>query len=215
MKSVRVFYKKLTRLKFISHLDMNRFMLRMLKKSGLPVWYTEGFNTHIYITFALPLSLGFQSEYDIMDFRVTDDDLSYDEITASLKKVMPPDLEVISCSEPWEKISEVAFAEFEITFSDNTISEKLDLFLKSGEILAAKKNKKGKEQITDISSKINSFNIIEKENKTVLNIVLSAGNDNLNPTLLLDTFKTSTDSVLPHYSVVRTKVMDKNLKLFK
>ena len=52
MRTVRVFYKKLGRLKFISHLDMNRFMLRALRLSGLPVWYTEGFNPHPYATFA-------------------------------------------------------------------------------------------------------------------------------------------------------------------
>ncbi len=62
MKNVRVFYSKKGRMKFISHLDMNRFMTRMILKSGLPVWYTEGFNPRPYLTFALPLSLGFESE---------------------------------------------------------------------------------------------------------------------------------------------------------
>ncbi len=216
MKSVRVFYKKLSRLRFISHLDMNRFMSRMLKKSGLPLWYTEGFNTHIYITFALPLSLGYESEYDVMDFKCTDDNLSYQEITASLKSVMPPDLEIISSAEPWEKISEVAFAEFRITFEKGKdIKDKLNAFLNSEEILVTKTNKKGKERVTDISEKISSFDITEADGKTVLNIVLSAGNDNLNPTFLLDTFSSSTGAILPCYSVVRTKILDKNLKLFK
>ena len=44
-------------MKFISHLDMQRFMIRMIRRSGIPVWYSEGFNPHPYITFALPLSL--------------------------------------------------------------------------------------------------------------------------------------------------------------
>ena len=67
----RVFYTKTGRLKYISHLDVNRLMQRALKRSGLPVWYSEGFNPHIYITFALPLALGLESRYEIMDFRLT------------------------------------------------------------------------------------------------------------------------------------------------
>ncbi len=216
MKNVRVFYKKLSRLKFVSHLDMNRFMSRMLKKSGLPVWYTEGFNTHIYITFALPLSLGFESEYDVMDFKVTDDNLTNEDIVLLLKRVMPPYLEIISAAEPLEKISEVAFAEFKIMFPKvNGLAVKLDSFLLSDEILVTKKNKKGREQTTDISKKINKFKITESEDKIILNIVLSAGNDNLNPTLLLDTFSNNTGFCLPYYSVLRTKILDKNLDLFK
>ena len=43
---------------YISLLDMQRVMQRVLKRSGLPVWHTLGFNPHIYMTFACPLSLG-------------------------------------------------------------------------------------------------------------------------------------------------------------
>ena len=73
LKSVRLFFKKNGPLKFVSHLDMNRVMIRLLRLSKVPVWYTEGFNRHPYITFALPLSLGFSSEYEVMDFRFDND----------------------------------------------------------------------------------------------------------------------------------------------
>lgn len=50
-QKVRLFFTKLDRAKYISHLDMNRCMSRALKRSGLPVWYTGGFNPHMYLTF--------------------------------------------------------------------------------------------------------------------------------------------------------------------
>ncbi len=56
MITVRAFYKKTGRLKYISHLDINRCMQRAIKMSGLPVWYTEGFNPHAYVTFASALT---------------------------------------------------------------------------------------------------------------------------------------------------------------
>ena len=67
LRNVRIFYEKKGRMKFVSHLDMNRFMSRLIAKSKIPVWYTEGFNSHIYINFALPLSLGFESDYEVLN----------------------------------------------------------------------------------------------------------------------------------------------------
>ena len=80
MRNVRIIYKKKSLLKFISHLDMNRFMTRVLRRTDIPFWYTEGFNTHLYINFALPLSLGFESDYEIMDLKITDDEYSFAQI---------------------------------------------------------------------------------------------------------------------------------------
>jgi hypothetical protein len=82
LKNVRLFYTKHSRMRFVSHLDMTRFMSRIIRRAKLPVWYTEGFNPHLYLTFALPLSLGMESEYEICDIRLTDDEFPIDEICA-------------------------------------------------------------------------------------------------------------------------------------
>ena len=84
--TVRAFYRKEGRIKYISHLDMNRCISRDLKRSGLPVWHTLGFNSHIYLTFALPLSLGYESLCDSFDFRLTREmDLRSEEHTSELQ----------------------------------------------------------------------------------------------------------------------------------
>ena len=62
---VRAIFEKTGRSKYISHLDLNRCMLRTFRRSGLPIWYTEGFNPHLYYAFALALSLGFESSCEI------------------------------------------------------------------------------------------------------------------------------------------------------
>lgn len=41
--TVRFWFKKLGRAKFISHLDLMRAMTRTLRIARLPLWYTEGF----------------------------------------------------------------------------------------------------------------------------------------------------------------------------
>ncbi len=56
MTTVRVWFTKTGEASYISLLDLQRVMQRALKRSGLPVWYTQGFNPHIYMTFAAPLA---------------------------------------------------------------------------------------------------------------------------------------------------------------
>ena len=53
MPNLRLFYRKRGRAKYISHLDITRCMQRSLKRAGLPVWYTQGFNPHMYMTFEI------------------------------------------------------------------------------------------------------------------------------------------------------------------
>ena len=60
MKDIRIRFEKTGRARYISHLDLTRAMTRAVRRAGLPIWYTEGFNKHPYLTFAAPLSLGFE-----------------------------------------------------------------------------------------------------------------------------------------------------------
>ena len=69
MREVRLRFSKTGRLKYISHLDINRAMSRALKRAGIPLWYTEGFNPHPYMSFSLPLSLGVESLCESVDLR--------------------------------------------------------------------------------------------------------------------------------------------------
>ena len=69
MTTIRVWFTKTGEASYISLLDLQRVMQRALKRSGLPVWYTLGFNPHIYMTFAAPLSLGQESLAETVDFK--------------------------------------------------------------------------------------------------------------------------------------------------
>ncbi len=213
LRSVRVFYEKFGSMKFISHLDMNRFMIRMVRVSKIPVWYSEGFNPHPYITFALPLSLGFDSSYEIMDIRLDDDSFTNGQVFDSLNSVMPPDIKLFKVCDPVMKAGEIASAEFVVSFEnrDKNLQEKFTDFLSAEEILTEKKSKKGKVNIVDISKMIHSFRF--EENKLILKLA-AGGSDNLNPKLLLEAFSNKNNTVLPNYSIKRTMIYTKDYKPF-
>lgn len=187
MENVRIFYKKKDRMKFVSHLDMTRFMIRMLRKAEIPVWYTEGFNKHTYINFALPLSLGFESNKEIMDFKITEE-MSAQEIFNRLNSVFPSGIELIKVSEPKLKPKEIKYAEYFVLFEENIVKELTDFLLKD-EIVVIKKGKKGKQTEINLKPHIIKNEITANNNNTLLKLVLPAGSElNINPSLLINAF---------------------------
>lgn len=114
MKPVRIRFEKTGDGKFISHLDLNRTMIFALRRAKLPVWYTEGFNPHPYITFALALPVGVESTCEIMDFRLTADAFPVEEIPARLNACLPESLRVLEAYESGAKPSGIAFARYAV-----------------------------------------------------------------------------------------------------
>ena len=211
MRNVRIFYKKMGRMKFISHLDMTRFMSRLIAKSKIPVWYTEGFNRHIYMNFAVPLSLGFEGLYEILEIRIMDDNFTNEDCLKALNNVAVEGIEFLSVCDQEQNMKDIGFAEFCLCF-DECVPNGIEEFLNSESILCEKKGKKGKIKEIDLIPKINSFKI---ENN-VLTLVLVAGNeDNLNPTLVMDTFFDKSNKEPIFYSVTRTAILNKKLEIFE
>lgn len=216
LKNVRIIYEKNGRMRFVSHLDMNRFMSRIIHRTNIPIWYTEGFNKHPYITFALPLSLGFESRYEVMDFRITDDEYSFEEIRNSFNNVLPPYLKIVDVFEPVMKPGKIAFADFSIYFEtkdvglENVLS---DFFLRK-EIIVSKKSKKGTISQIDIAPKIKFYEIKSNEEGFTLNLTLPAGGqDNVNPSILLEALKNEIQ--LPDYIICRGALYNENMEIFR
>ncbi len=67
---LRIRFTKEGPVRFVGHLDFMRFMQRVLKKSGLDVVYTGGFNPHMILSFAAPLGVGEETIGDYADVEV-------------------------------------------------------------------------------------------------------------------------------------------------
>ncbi|MBQ0111134.1 MAG: TIGR03936 family radical SAM-associated protein [Oscillospiraceae bacterium] len=188
MQQIRVFYNKVGRLKFVSHLDLNRFFIRVLRKSGLNCYYSEGFNKRLHINFALPLSLGFESENDAVDFKELDD-LPLETVAQKIKAVMPQGLEFVGVSNPVHKTGEIAFAKYSLFFENAQIAKELEDFLSKDSIEIEKTGKKGKITALDLKPHIHNPQITQNQNGTLFELFLPAGTPlNINPSLLLSAF---------------------------
>ncbi|MCI8756682.1 MAG: DUF2344 domain-containing protein [Oscillospiraceae bacterium] len=209
--TVRAFYRKEGRIKYISHLDMNRCISRDLKRSGLPVWHTLGFNSHIYLTFALPLSLGYESLCDSFDFRLTRE-MDLEMARKQLAAVLPEGLTVYRLAKPVEKPEKIAFADYDIfqEFCKDAaiVQAQLKEWLSRPEILLEKKTKKSQKEI-DVKPLFTLKKLEAQGENLFLSLRCSAGGTcHLNPTFLLDAFAAETGNPPDWARVIRTAVLN-------
>lgn len=190
MRKIRVFFTKLGRAKYISHLDSSRCWQRSIKRSGLPVWYTEGFNPHMYLTFPLPLSLGYESAYECVDLRLLDD-TSDEEIVRRLNDSLPTDIRVFRCAEPVMDQKEIAWADYDIlleTQDGASLWEELSAYLGQDEIKVWKKTKKAPKEI-DLKPHFQVLSHEIRPEGVALKLRCTTGIEvNINPSLLLENF---------------------------
>lgn len=72
MAKVRLEISKGDEIRFLSHLDYARTIERAVRRSKLPVAYSEGFNPHMKVAYASALSVGVASRIEYMDMDLSE-----------------------------------------------------------------------------------------------------------------------------------------------
>ena len=224
MHAVRLNFSKTGRAIYISHLDINRMMTRAVRRAKLPMWYTEGFNPHPYLTFALPLSLGQSSDCEYMDIRI-EGDITDEEIMNRLNAVLPEGVKILSVSAPLYDAKEIEKALYfvKLIYKDaetaKLFAEEAQQLAEGEELLAEKKGKKGHRKVMkqiNLIDFIYDMKFSTADNIVNLQCVLAAGNaNNLNPTLLIETLEKQIGVEHEMVNIVRRKLITKDNKTFK
>ena len=110
-KIIRVKFEKTGKLQYISHLDLLRTMQTALRRAKVKMIYSEGFNPHMKITFALPLSIGTESVCEYMDIR-TQPDVDPKYVMEALGKNLPDGMKIIDAYEASSKLTDIKYAAY-------------------------------------------------------------------------------------------------------
>ncbi len=216
MIKLRAVFEKTGRAKYISHLDLNRCMLRVFRRSGLPIWYTEGFNPHPYFSFALALSLGFESECEILDFNLNED-IPFEIVKERMNSVMPAGMRILKVYTPNMKITAIAKAEYSVELiSDNSdvLLHDIDNLLSADEILIEKKTKKGIKTV-DLKPSVEIKNISNEGKTILLKLCLPAGTQtNFNPNLFIEALRNTSGMTFETGNISRTGIYCENNEIF-
>lgn len=72
---------------------MQRAFGRAIRRARIPAFYSRGFNPHLIMSFASPLSVGYGTQADYLELEV-DDRLSVQSAFESLRAAAPPGIEI-------------------------------------------------------------------------------------------------------------------------
>ncbi len=124
-------FEKKGELRYLSHLDNMRLFQRMFRRAEIELAHSQGFNPHPKLVLAAPLSLGFETEGDLLDFE-TPPGISEepDELLARLHAAAPPGLRLLCCEPlpPDQKkplASQIRAAEYRVEWRPSGPSEPL------------------------------------------------------------------------------------------
>jgi radical SAM-linked protein len=214
-RTLRVRFRKVGNLQYISHLDLQRTFSRVLVRAGLPLWYTKGFNPHIKMVFGMPLPVGSESECEMLDIRI-EREMSCDEVKARLNAELTDELAVLEVYPAVEKFTAIAFAEYEYTIvttgADAALAARMDEVLQGGGLTVTKKSKSGEKEI-DLSAYILSSTVSFADGLISICAKLSAAEGKyISPEALITALRRETgilsgDPTKEHYRILRRRAL--------
>lgn len=154
MRALFEFGKK-PRLRFVSHLDLQRFMQMALRRTQLPVAYSQGFNPHPQMSFASALAMGWTSQAEILDVKLSHD-VETEFAKSQMSAALPPDLplgrvRLVEDGHP-KLMARLSMADYAITLhgpEGAALAAQAPIFLARESVVALRKTKSG-EKPTDI-----------------------------------------------------------------
>jgi len=210
-----VVFKKGARLRHIGHLDLLRTMQRALRRSELPVAYSQGFNPHLLCTFASALSVGAAGEREIMDVKLAAE-TDAETFKMKLSPALPQDIVIkelipIEDSHP-APMSLLYAAGYEAEFSDEdyqTFFSAIDPLMIQEEITALRKTKKGMKPC-DIKPMVYDLNTDGNKMNMLLALTEQA---TCKPSMLFDAIKRKAGlEMIPRHTLTRLALYGKNEK---
>lgn len=188
MVVARMKFEKGEEVRYISHLDLQRTFQRALRRAQIDIAYSQGFNPHPKISFAIALPVGMTSEGEYVDVELNHP-TSTKKLMDQLNTSLPEGLKILDCkisqeNHPslmsiiqkgiyWVKINTQNFID------PDQIEKKIVDFLDQKEIKIQKKDKKGRIKEKNIRPFIDEI-LVEKieEQFIYLKMKLSAGSQN-------------------------------------
>lgn len=196
-ENVRIKFAKTGKLKYISHLDLCRTLRTAFIRAGIPIWYSQGFNPHPKMVFALTVSVGSESVCEFLDIRITAP-MDEAEFKSRLQGALTPELAILEVYAPERKFLDMHASTYEIELEGELSDEWLQALIKQP-LVVMKHGKKGDKE-EDISTQIYSASV----EGNVLKATLAAEQGKfLNPEIFVKALleKNGTDRA---YSIVRT-----------
>jgi len=194
-------------------------MTRAICRSKLPVWYSEGFNPHIYLSIAAPLPLGMSSICEVADFTLLER-INFTEVTEKINAVLPEGLEVVCAYDAVRKVKDIACAKFRLTLNyekpvDGADFLRITDFYKRERIEIEKKSKSSV-NLVNLKDYIREIRADLKEKLVYLDVLLRAGEGGINPEYIMTALTNQESGLKPEFTdFLKLEIYDEGLNVFR
>jgi radical SAM-linked protein len=212
LQRIRVRFAKLGDLSAISHLDLMRAFERALRRAGLPLRMSEGFNPHPRISFPAALGVGIEGTDEVMEFDLSDW-VPKNDVERRLREQLPQGLELkqMELGDP-HKIAQAREALFaiqpsaEIAADPRWAAAAVESLMARAEIPVERK-RKGKMKTVNLRPLILS---IQHEGETLIARVRAGNEGSVHPEELLVALGFDMTAERGEFRIIRTRVLLEN-----
>ena len=216
----RALFEKTGNARYISHLDLMRVFQRAFKRAGLPLTHTQGFNPRPSVSIALPLSLGVESQCELLDFEL-ERPYACAEIREKLNAALIDGVYIREVYEQGQKIKNLALLQSRLVLEyDGQISDTAEDVIQSlfsrPELIVEKKGKNGTTQ-QDIIPMLRRLAVKKLSDREVeITALHSCQNPSLNPMQLSAAITKYLPGLSPDYvRCFREEIFDTNETIFR
>lgn len=211
----RLRFSKLGRARYISHLDLMGTFQRAFLRAGIGIKHTEGYNPHAFVSIPLPLSVGFGSECEVLDFQLVGD-IPMEDVPGRINAVMPEGIVVQKCyiaEKPAKALTYVNYIvtlEYESGTPVGAAAAIRDLFSRESLVVSkrSKKAKSGRVEV-DLIPLISRYTVEGRRDSITIDAILRAQNPGLNPELMVGAIRDNCPETAPDFvSYYRKDVLD-------
>ncbi|MCD8145126.1 MAG: TIGR03936 family radical SAM-associated protein [Oscillospiraceae bacterium] len=222
MSDQRLLFRKEGRAIYISHLDLMRTFQRAFLRAGISIRHVGKFNPHPFISVAVPLSLGFSSQCELLDFGL-EGGCTLEEVPARLNPALPEGLTILGAyeaSRPTKEIGKLIWR-LELLYDSGVpqgAEEQLTALFSRPALVMQKKSKKAKSGFTtvDLIPLMGAYRMERSEEALTLTIALAGQNPGLNPTLLGEAIGQECPGLKPDFlRACRVDILDQSGERFE
>jgi radical SAM-linked protein len=173
----RIVFKKTQAMRFTGHLDLQQTWMRVFRRAGVQLEYSQGFHQQPKLQLASALPLGYISSGEVLDAWIKEE-LPLLDLSMKIQAALPPGLEVLQIEEIPHDAPKVQVAlqtaDYQVTLSPNEnlqeLHQRIDQFNHSTEIMLERRGK-----TRNIRDLVESMTLITSvEGKGVITMRLSA-----------------------------------------
>ncbi len=206
---IRIKFRKYGNLKFIGHLDVQRFFQKAVRRAEIDVAYTGGFSPHQIMSFAAPLGVGLESNGEYMDMEVVTFSGSKDTVTR-LNKAGVDGIEILSAKllpeNAGNAMASVAAAGYTVRFRQGRApsfdwKSALSLFFAKESIIIEKETKKSTMEM-DLKPGIFKLEIIDD---SIYMLLDASSSGNIKPGMVIDAFMQENGASLMENALLITR----------